>query len=1411
MTQLPSYLDTPTGPTPTPQQIREANKGREKPTASFGDIWREATVFGSLIDYFDKPNRVDPDFRVTEELLARQTRDLPASLISELSRASSEEEFMYRVRSARERLGTQQAISNMGYSGMALQFGASLLDPAFIAAAPVASLAFGTKAVQAGMATRKAVRAASALRGLGVSAVADVPVEGLRYVIDPFTDAEDFIINTSASLVLGSGLSYAFPRLAGFEKGWKQQVELERLRINSNIAAQNTDILEEAATSALTPKQAAAVRARAEQLGVPIYEELPDTRAQRIADSLEDLGGETIVEVDGQTAQVQGPRKLRPLSEVIEDLEKVEPQGPKKSFDTDFEEVTSLPKKDLFAEAKRRGVATQTTVEVVEEAAPEAAPAPKKTWRDLFRTKKSGKPRVEGTVDDPRTVVVYMTPDDYIRYSLDSPDEPTKIRRLEEVIEGGEKIDNIPHLIMREKDGKLVVSGHEGRHRATVAKAQGVEEIPVAVRLPDNAQVRGRSVQQMIDDGDLPDVITPQRGGDDLPMPRGAETPPTAPAPSPKTQSRKRQRRQFRPLDDIRADVIEARRNEAEITGQAITAMQSALLDISPDSRGSLGLVDPSDKELAEELLKPYETESLASKIFNSVPYFKPLAVMAQRSSNEHVKKLFRALVENPAGDVVTDAETRVLLNRQLAMQRYHKSRLAIRKTQGQKALEDFDNRIAQSIRDGVKLEGQAGQAQTIVQQFFKELADYADRSGIGNFGDFANLRYIPREANARQVAEAIELHGEEAVLRLLEGALRRNEPKFSNKKIKATAKAWLKYAHDPEGYVNARVTGKNADEKVAAIRKVLKDEGLADQDIDDVLDRITPKSSDPHLGMTNNRINFDESFSIEVNGKTLKFADLIEQDLTYLMEKYAARVIGAAELAKVSRALEIKANGSIPTRDEMLTWMSQTGKVDDWVRNGFDVTYRSIMGMSQGNMNPKARHALRFLQDLAFVQSMGNVGIAQLPELANSTVSNGLRATLQSVPSLRGLIRQAQNGELSDEVLEEIASLVSPGDMLEEGFSRTYKVHDDVGITDGGTAGRAFSGLRAIAAGAPVTIPGTNIRTVINPFGIAPTDEIMRNGHVRATLQNWVNQAFDVKAGKPVRNSFWSKSKKRFEYLGFNDREINELMEALSDPKVVVVEQGLLGKKIAKLNLSRMDPQLRNKMQFALRRDVDRVIQRNKVGNLSPWMQGPTGSLALQFRKFALNATNKQLVYNLKMADGKTLATVLGTIALGALGYVVNTYISSAKYEGNERKKFLEQALGKKEFMGMEVSNLMIAGIVRSGPMGFLPPLMGTATQFFDPEEQDLFNTYRTSGYTTGLLNPDSNPVLSLVNGGFEAAKELIPAALNAGFGDSVGNKLTEPELRRILRLLPLRNTIPVNFAVRELIEAADLPERQR
>jgi len=111
----------------------------------------------------------------------------------------------------------------------------------------------------------------------------------------------------------------------------------------------------------------------------------------------------------------------------------------------------------------------------------------------------------------------------------------------------------------------------------------------------------------------------------------------------------------------------------------------------------------------------------------------------------------------------------------------------------------------------------------------------------------------------------------------------------------------------------------------------------------------------------------------------------------------------------------------------------------------------------------------------------------------------------------------------------------------------------------------------------------------------------------------------------------------------------------------------------------------------------------------------------------------------------------------------------------------------------------------------GILPAIMSPISQVIDPEEEDIFNTYRTSGYGVDLFSFDNTPGGALITGGFRSSKELVAATLNAVSGGRMGNELTEPELRAILRLLPMRNTIIFNELSKALIEQANLPERQK
>ena len=1213
MTQIPSYLDLPVGPTPTPRMISEATPEKEDlGTPSFMDVFEDVSVTARILDYFYSPSKPDPNFRISPDYLEKYGRNLPANLVEKLADSESEEEFLYRYRTMRDRLKTQEKLANMGLTGMAYQFGVAMVDPAFLVAAPLAGLAIGSRAVAAGVTATRTVRAQAAMRGLGISAAVDVPLEGVRWVMDPLTDGQDFVINTLASMGMGTGLSAAFPSMAGFKSGWKKQVELERMRIAADVEKANLDEM----LAAVSPENAAQIKETAQRKGL-------DTEGKET--------GEIVRELMAVEAR-RGPGTM----------------GPFLSEEGTTRYINGLSKKDLFAEAKARGIETQR--------------------------------------------------------SLDT----------------GKKI------------------------------------------------------------------------------PRSAK--------------------------ELREELIAARRDDFEIENQSVTALITAINESSDELKDQLKLMRFSVEDYAKELSKEIPKESIFSRFINSGPKLKPLAVMARRSENERVRDFFSILVEDPTGSPRIDIETVVYANRQTAMGNYQKARLAIERRNGRKALKNFDANVAEAVRTGKKLDGLEGKAVQAVREFFGGLAAFAEESGIAGFRNFVDNNYVPRRAVARKVNEAIEKFGEVEVRRLLTNALRANNPDMADKKVSAVVNGWFKYSQDPNGYVNARVTGKNSQQKLDAMRGVLNRSNITKDEVEEILDFFIPKSNDPHLGMTNKRINFNEATSIEVAGKgVLKFSDLLDNDMTLLMEQYATRVLGSAELTKMAKALDIDVQGTgatVPTRQDMIAWMEKgEGGLSDEMKAGFEVAYNAIMGLSQGNLSDKSRRALRFLQDYAFIQSMGNVGIAQLPELGNSAVSNGIRATLQSVPRLRKLVRQAANGQLSDEVLEEIDSFVRAGDMLDEGFTRAYRIHDDVGLEESGL-GDVGSGIRStgknlmqfgrtVASGAPISVAGRGIS--LNIKGIGPADELLRNGHTLATLQNWVNLAYRVKDGKKVTNTFWSKSRKRFEYLGFTDEETDTILEALADPNVTPVKQGLLGKSIVKLNLSAMDDGLRNKLVFALRRDVDRVIQRNKIGNLSPWMSHPMANVFLQFRKFALNATNKQLVYNLQMMDGKAGATFLSTALLGTLGYMVTTEIGALKFTGKELREYKEEAYGSKEFLGIEIPKLMIAGVIRSGMSGILPAIMSPISQVIDPEEEDIFNTYRTSGYGVDLFSFDNTPGGALITGGFRSSKELVAATLNAVSGGRMGNELTEPELRAILRLLPMRNTIIFNELSKALIEQANLPERQK
>jgi hypothetical protein len=89
-----------------------------------------------------------------------------------------------------------------------------------------------------------------------------------------------------------------------------------------------------------------------------------------------------------------------------------------------------------------------------------------------------------------RETVVLMSPDDFLNYASQfekGKPNSSKLKAIEKRFAKGDKLpkENLPYLMFDTEKGVANITGHEGRHRATYLKNQGVNLIPVRVKSSD--------------------------------------------------------------------------------------------------------------------------------------------------------------------------------------------------------------------------------------------------------------------------------------------------------------------------------------------------------------------------------------------------------------------------------------------------------------------------------------------------------------------------------------------------------------------------------------------------------------------------------------------------------------------------------------------------------------------------------------------------------------------------------------------------------------------------------------------------------------------------------------------------------------------------------------------------------------
>lgn len=207
-------------PPQAPQEVEP-----EQPLSSlFGRAFKDTSVGYQIWNAFTNTEyEDDPNFEMTTDIFKEYAGDIPQEYRDDLIKSESLAELRQRSGEVRERLETRRLLAQHGYKGLAMTFGAAMLDPAYLfAIGATGGLGLIPKAGQMAGATQGAIRARAALRGLGVAATLDMPIEATRYVLDPMTDFNHMLFNVAAAGTLTSGLGAAFPTVTGFSSNWKQ-------------------------------------------------------------------------------------------------------------------------------------------------------------------------------------------------------------------------------------------------------------------------------------------------------------------------------------------------------------------------------------------------------------------------------------------------------------------------------------------------------------------------------------------------------------------------------------------------------------------------------------------------------------------------------------------------------------------------------------------------------------------------------------------------------------------------------------------------------------------------------------------------------------------------------------------------------------------------------------------------------------------------------------------------------------------------------------------------------------------------------------------------------------------------------------------------------------------------------------
>jgi hypothetical protein len=528
-------------------------------------------------------------------------------------------------------------------------------------------------------------------------------------------------------------------------------------------------------------------------------------------------------------------------------------------------------------------------------------------------------------------------------------------------------------------------------------------------------------------------------------------------------------------------------------------------------------------------------------------------------------------------------------------------------------------------------------------------------------------------------------------------------------------------------------------------------------------------------------RASFDENYEETIDSFKVKFTDLLDNNTEGLMGSYIQQMSGQIALARngiksvqdYSKIIkQVKDSYDNPEIAKSYTGFLGNAR-KELELNTIDTIYKNIVGIpTEKNITGAVSTALRNLRKYNYVNVFNQVGFAQIPEMGNIVATAGVRGMIKYIPEFKNIITRAKSGKLSNELLDEIETVVS-------GTGSNRLIDSTINRTDD------FAGATTRVGKVEKTLDIAS-RITADFSGFHAVDTLSRR---LAAITAFDKLAMHATGKYKVTESVLN----RYRNIGFSDDELQAVFKNIRENSTFI-EGGLTGRKIRRLNIDKWDDQdLVNKMSLYMSRHLRRVIQENNYGEmLAIGTDSGLGKTMLQFRNFVITAYSKQLLHGLHMRDFTALAGAMSSAFIASLVYIAQTNVQALGKSESEKEEFLEKRLS--------IGSIGKAAFQRSTYASLLPIFYDTLASPFGGEP--MFN-YRTSGLEINLIT--GNPTYNLIDKGFGAIKSIGTALADDEYDFS------KQSAYKIKAILPYQNMLGITNILQYMIDESDLPSTSK